>query len=374
MDRKLPLRALIALATAAFITILTEALPAGLLTEMGADLHVSESAMGQSVTIYALATAIAAIPLSAVTSRWRRKHLLLSAIVGFAVANTVTVISASYALTMVARFVAGVAAGVVWSLLAGYARRMAPEGLQGKAMAIVMAGIPIALSLGIPAGTFLGGLVGWRVTFAIVSGLAVVLIAWIAAMVPDYPGQQTGERVSFRHTLTIPGVAAVLFVVIAFVLAHNVLYTYIAPFLNYAGGDVDLVLLLLGAASMAGIWIVGAYIDRKLRLLLIASTVLVAVAAVGLTGSPYVAAVLWGLGWGGVPTLLQTAIAPGGDTAQAMLVTSWNGSMAGGGLVGGIFLDTLGPASLPWVALALLLPVLAIVLVRVDGRVLQAQN
>lgn len=374
MDRKLPVRALIALATAAFITILTEALPAGLLTGMSADLRVGESAMGQSVTIYALATAIAAIPLSLITARWRRKRLLLSAIVGFAVGNTITVISSSYVLTMGARFIAGVAAGVVWSLLAGYARRMAPEGLQGKAMAIVMAGIPVALSLGVPAGTFLGGLVGWRVTFAVVSVLAVVLIVWIAAAVPDYPGQQAGERVSFRQTLTIPGVAAVLFVVIAFVLAHNVIYTYIAPFLNYAGGDVDLVLLLLGAASMVGIWIVGAYIDRNLRLLLIVSTVLVAVAAVGLTGSPYVAAVLWGLGWGGVPTLLQTAIAHGGDTAQAMLVTSWNGSMAGGGIVGGVFLDAFGPASFPWVVVALLLPVLAVVLVRVDGRVLQAQN
>ncbi|RSM83852.1 MFS transporter [Kibdelosporangium aridum] len=374
MDRKLPLRALIALTTAAFITILTEALPAGPLTGMSADLRVSESAMGQSVTIYALATAIAAIPLSLVTARWRRKRLLLSAIVGFAVGNTITVISTSYVLTMGARFIAGVAAGVVWSLLAGYARRMAPEGLQGKAMAIVMAGVPVALSLGVPAGTFLGGLVGWRVTFAVVSALAVVLIFWIATAVPDYPGRQAGERVSFRQTLTIPGVAAVLFVVIAFVLAHNVIYTYIAPFLNYAGGDVDLVLLLLGAASMVGIWIVGAYIDRNLRLLLIVSTVLVAVAAVGLTGSPYVAAVLWGLGWGGVPTLLQTAIAHGGDTAQAMLVTSWNGSMAAGGIVGGVFLDAFGPASFPWVVVALLLPVLAVVLVRVDGRVLQAQN
>ncbi|CAM3506472.1 MFS transporter [Kibdelosporangium persicum] len=374
MDRKLPLRALIALATAAFVTILTEALPAGLLPGMSTDLAVSESAMGQSVTVYALATALAAIPLSAVTAKWRRKHLLLSAIVGFAVANTVTVISTSYALTMTARFVAGVAAGVVWSLLAGYARRMAPEGLQGKAMAVVMAGIPIALSLGVPAGTFLGGLVGWRVTFAVVSGIAAVLIVWIAMLVPDYPGQRAGERVSFRRTLTIPGVAAILFVVVAFVLAHNVLYTYIAPFLAYAGGDVDLVLLLLGAASMAGIWIVGVYIDRRLRLLLIASTVLVAVAAVGLTGSPYVAAVLWGLGWGGVPTLLQTAIGHGGDTAQSMLVTAWNGSMAAGGLVGGIFLDAFGPASFPWVAVALLAPVLVVALAKVDAKVPQTQG
>jgi predicted MFS family arabinose efflux permease len=157
----LPVRALAALTTAAFITVLTEALPAGVLPTMSADLGVSESATGQSVTIYAIGTAVSAIPLSVATAGWRRKHLLLAGVVGFAIANTVTAVSTIYPLTMVARFVAGVAAGVVWALLAGYARRMAPEHMQGKAIAIVMAGIPLALSLGIPAGTFLGAALGW---------------------------------------------------------------------------------------------------------------------------------------------------------------------------------------------------------------------
>src|SRR5437016_4151939 len=137
--QRLPLPALVALTTAAFITVLTEALPAGVLPAMSADLRVSESAMGQAVTIYAIGTAVTAIPLSAATARWRRRRLLLTGVAGFAVANTVTAVSVFFPLTMVARFVAGVAAGLVWALLAGYARRMAPDHLQGKAIAIVMA-------------------------------------------------------------------------------------------------------------------------------------------------------------------------------------------------------------------------------------------
>lgn len=140
--RTLPLPALLALATAVFITSLTETLPAGLLPAMSADLHVSESATGQTVTVYAIGTALTAIPLSALTSGWRRKRLLLTAMAGFAAANTVTALSSDYALTMAARFVAGVAAGVAWALLAGYARRLAPAHLQGRAIAIAMAGIP----------------------------------------------------------------------------------------------------------------------------------------------------------------------------------------------------------------------------------------
>ena len=370
LTRTLP--ALLALTTAAFVTVLTEALPAGVLPGMSAGLGVAESAAGQAVTIYALGTALTAIPLSAATATWRRKRLLLAGVGGFAVANTVTALSADYLLTMVARFVAGVAAGVVWALLAGYARRLVPDD-QGKAIAIVMAGIPLALSLGIPAGTFLGGLLGWRSAFGVMSVLAVVLLAWITAAVPDQPGQASG-RTPVLRTLAVPGVVPVLAVTLVFVLAHTVLYTYVAAFLGHAGmGDaVDVVLLVFGVASMAGIWVVGARIDRALRTLTVLSTVGVALAAALLAvfaGSPvliYVAVALWGLGWGGVPTLLQTAAGNAGgeaaDNAQAMLVTLWNAAMAAGGVAGGVLLDAAGPAAFPWTLLVLLVPVLAVVL------------
>ncbi|MFG2651859.1 MFS transporter [Streptomyces sp. NPDC048436] len=375
-DRKLrlPLAALLALATAVFITSLTETLPAGLLPAMSADLGVGESAMGQSVTIYAIGTALTAIPLTAATAGWRRKRLLLTAMAGFAAANTVTALSGEYSLTMVARFVAGVAAGLAWALLAGYARRLAPVHLQGKAIAIAMAGIPLALSLGVPAGTFLGKALGWRVAFLLMTVLTVVLLAWITASVPDHPGQRREGRTPVLSTLRLPGVTPVLTVTLVFVLAHTILYTYIATFLDHLGmGDsTDVVLLVFGAASLLSIWIVGAHIHRRLRTLTIASTLLVAVAAAllaVLAESPalvYVAVTLWGLGWGGAPTLLQTAVGDAGgdsaDAAQAMLVTLWNAAMAGGGVVGGILLGRLGAESFPSSVLALLVPVLVVVI------------
>ncbi|GCD94847.1 MFS transporter [Embleya hyalina] len=372
--RKLPMGALLALATAVFTTSLTETLPAGVLPAMGSDLGVGESAMGQSVTIYAIGTALTAIPLSTATAGWRRKRLLLTAMGGFAAANTVTAVSANYPLTMVARFVAGVAAGVAWALLAGYARRLAPPHLQGRAIAIVMAGIPVALSLGVPAGTFLGDAFGWRTTFWIMTALAVVLIGWIVALVPDHPGRRPDERKPLLRTVAIPGVGPVLFVTLVFVLAHTILYTYIASYLDHVDmdGSTDLVLLVFGGASLVGIWIVGARIHGRLRALTIAATLLFAAGAGVLAvlsdshAMVYLAAILWGLGWGGSPTLLQTAVGEAGgedaDAAQAMLVTLWNVAMAGGGVVGAILLDVLGAASFPWSVSVLLVPVLAVVI------------
>ncbi|WP_282703943.1 MFS transporter [Streptomyces sp. CC219B] len=371
--RTLPLPALLALATAVFVTSLTETLPAGLLPAMSADLGVSESAAGQAVTVYAVGTALTAIPLSAATAHWRRKRLLLAAMAGFAAANTVTAVSASYPLTMAARFVAGVAAGLAWALLAGYARRLVPAEVQGRAVAVVMAGVPVALSVGVPAGTYLGGALGWRTAFALMTGVTVLLLGWIALLVPDRPGTERGDRAPVLRTLAVPGVAPVLFVTLVFVLAHTVLYAYIAPFLDRygMGGSADLVLLVFGATSLLSIWIVGARIDRGLRALTVTAVLLTGAAAALLAAFAdrpalvHAAAALWGLGWGGAPTLLQTAVADAGgeqaDAAQAMLVTLWNAAMAGGGVVGGVLLGLFDATAFPWSVLALLVPVLAVV-------------
>ncbi|WP_275138273.1 MFS transporter [Stenotrophomonas sp. 169] len=370
---RLPLASLLALAMAAFITILTEALPAGLLPQMAHSLAVSEAWVGQTVTLYAVGSLLAAIPLTASTQGLRRRPLLLAALAGFVVANTVTTFSASYVLTMAARFVAGVSAGLVWALLAGYAARMVPAHQKGRAIAVAMVGTPLALSLGVPAGTYIGNLVGWRMCFGIMSALALVLMVWARIKLPDFAGQPAGRASSLRQVFTLPGVRPVLFVVLAFVLAHNVLYTYIAPFLAAAGmvERTDVVLLVFGLSSLLGIWIIGVLIDRRLRALTLASMALFGMAALalGVAGDApkvvYVAVAAWGLAFGGSATLFQTALAnvagDAADVAQAMLVTAWNLAIAGGALVGGVLLERVGVHGFPPVLLGLLVAALGVV-------------
>lgn len=355
---RFPWAALLALSMAAFITILTEALPAGLLPAIGQGLGVSEAGAGQLVTVYAIGSLVAAIPLTTLTQGLRRKPLLMTAIVGFLIANTVTALSTSYALTLSARFVAGVAAGLLWALAAGYAARMAPDHLKGRAIAVAMAGTPLALSLGVPIGTFLGAILGWRACFGLMSLLTVGLIVWVLAKVPDFAGEPADQRRTLRGVLRLPGIRPVLGVVLSFVLAHNILYTYIAPFLAGAGmvERTDAVLLVFGLASLVSIWIVGMLIDTRLRVLTLTSIALFALASAmfwiwrDTPTAIYAASAIWGLAFGGCATLFQTASAkaagPAADLAQSMLVTMWNTAIAGGGLAGGLLLERFGPESL----------------------------
>ncbi|TBV03755.1 MFS transporter [Phytopseudomonas dryadis] len=364
---RLPVAALLALAMTGFICIVTETLPAGLLPEISRSLGVSSALAGQLVTLYALGSLLTAIPLTIATQGWRRRNVLLLSIVGFLLFNTITACSSSYVLTLIARFFAGVAAGLAWSLLAGYARRMVAPHQQGRALALAMVGTPIALSLGVPLGTWLGSLVGWRTAFGLMSVLSMALIVWVLAKVPDYPGQSGAQRLPLRAVFLTPGVRPVLGVVMTWMLAHNILYTYIAPFLAPAGlaAQVDVVLLAFGLAALAGIGITGRLVDRHLRRAVLASLATFALVALlfGLHAESallvYSGVFIWGLTFGGAATLLQTALADaagrGADVALSMNVVIWNGAIAGAGLLGGVLLGQLGVGSFPWVMLALLL-------------------
>lgn len=365
-NERLPLGGLLALAMAAFITLLTEIIPAGLLSSIAEGLDVSESLAGQFITAYAVGALVAAIPITALTQGVRRRPLLLVAIFGFAVVNLVTALSSSYSISLVARFFAGVFGGIVWSLLAGYAVRMSAPRFSGRAIAISGAGATIALVLGVPLGALLGRAIGWQGTFGLMTGLALLLIVWVLVVVPDFPGQTKAQRLPLAGIFMSAGIRSVLFVVFSFVVAHNVLYIYIEPFLQSSGlsAQVDLVLFVFGLGSIVGLWIVGATVDRKLQFLCVASITVFAVAALllGLWGDKpqvvYLAVAVWGLAVGGFATITQTALShfAGGsvDVAQSMYTTGWNTAVAAGGVVGGVLLDRTGSAGVAWVTIGIL--------------------
>ena len=368
----LPISALLALAMTGFTAILTETLPAGLLPHMAAGLGVSESLAGQTITVYAVGSLLAAIPLTLYTQGWRRKPTLLVAIIGFLIFNCVTAVSTSYALTLVARFMGGVAAGLGWGIIAGYARRMVVAPLRGKALAIAMVGTPLALSIGVPLGAMLGTTLGWRMAFGLMAITTLILIGWVLWRVPDFAGQPAEQRLSIARVFRTPGVRTVLVTLFAWITGHNILYTYIAPVaaLSGAGQRLDLLLLGFGLAALVGIWVTGVLIDRALRPLVLVSLAMFAVVSLAFAlfatvpEMTIVATILWGLSFGGAATQLSTALADaageGVDLANAMLTTVWNGAIAAGGIVGGVILDHAGAGPLAWAVLAPTLLALAL--------------
>lgn len=369
----LPIWKLLVFTLAGFLTIMTETIPAGLLPQISESLGVSKALAGQLVTFYALGSVLAAIPIIAATRSWRRRTLFLTAVGSLLIFNIITSLASHYGLIIGARFAAGMAAGVIWGLFPGYVLRLAPANMQGRALAVAGVGQPIALAIGVPLGTWLGILFDWRGVFWIMSALTLLLLVWIVLTIPDFAGQTEKQRLSIHRIFVIPGIRPALLTLFIWILAHNTLYTYIEPFLAAVGlaHRVDALLLLFGLSAIVGIWLTGLLIDRFLQIMILSSLAFFALAALilGFAGSsPIIVIVgiaIWGVTFGGAPTLLQTALAgaagENADVAQSMFVTIFNLAIAAAGVAGALLLQSLGAMSLPWAVMILALLGLSVV-------------
>lgn len=367
VDAKLPLFKLLAFSLISFICVMTETLPSGLLPEISESLNVPSSYAGQLVTVYALGSFISAIPIVLKTQTWNRKPLFLFGLLLFLLMNTVTVFSKSYILTLVCRFVAGIGAGVIWSLLAGYVSRMVAPDIRGRAVTIAMSGTPFALSIGMPIGSYLGVLLNWRIIFLILSILIIVLIVFFIVQIPDFKGNESSRKINLLSVLKIPGVISILIISTSWIVAHSILYTYITAYIKALNIDVSvsMILFIFGLFSIISIMLTGVFIDSYLITLIIISLSLFFCASLILNFFQtdfivVIAIIFWGLSFGGAATLVQSTLAKVVerskiDTAMAISATSWNMSIASGGFLGGILLKTFGTKSFTMVMLVLII-------------------
>ncbi|MDP9862698.1 MULTISPECIES: MFS transporter [Streptosporangium] len=358
-----PFLGLAALFTAAFTTITTETLPMGLLPAMSRDLEVTQSWIGLLVGAYALLIMIVTLPLVALTSRWPRRRLLVVIMAAFAVGNLLMAVAPNYPVAVAARLIAGLGHGVLWSAMASYATRLVTADRAGRAVAVVFAANSAALTLGVPLGTVIGDAAGWRIPFAILAAIALLLVAAAPVTLPDIPGDSATSP-GVGRAARIPGVRGVLVITALVMTGHFVLHTYVVPVLVRAGvpeRGVGPALFAFGLAGIAGTVAAGAAADRPSRTVLPAAlglmTVSVAALALARGGLAVAATAFWGAAYAALPILLQTAVLKVARHAQtgasALFIITFNVSIAAGSIIGGQLLTVSGPWSLPAVTAVL---------------------
>ena len=165
----------------------------------------------------------------------------------------------------------------------------------------------------------------------------------------------------------LPGVALILVVIFAWMLAHNTFYTYIASYLRFAdvGLCTQVALVTFGLAAIVGVWATGLLIDRALRLLVLTSIASFVVAGVIFAVAHHslvavlTAIVLWGVAFGGAATQLQTAMAESSgenaDVANSLVGVAFNIAIFGGGVAGAVLITFDDGLGLPTVMIALAL-------------------
>ncbi|MGW4402627.1 MFS transporter [Nonomuraea sp. NPDC004702] len=352
--------AVLAVAVGTFTIVTSEMLPVGLLTSIAAGLGVSDGTAGLMVSLPGLVAAVSAPVLALATRRLDRRVPLLGLMALLAVANLAAAFATSFPVMLGARVLTGISIGGFWAFAAGLGLRLVPERSVGRATSVILGGVSVASVLGVPAGTLIASAAGWRTSFAVMGGLALVLLGLLAAVLPPMPGEDAsgGSRAPLPGALRVVLAATVLIIT-----GHFAAYTYVRPFLEQVAdagpGLVSVALLVYGAAGVVGNFVAGARAARDPKPVLIVLALLIAAstAALALVGLPLVMLVVWGLGYGGVGVALQLWImrSGGGELGTALFVGAFNVSIALGSFVGGRVVDGVSISSVMWLGAALAL-------------------
>lgn len=371
---------LFALLAAAFVLYTDDYVIAGILPELAGDLGVSEGQAGQLITVFSLTVALAAPVAAVVLARAERRRLFSLALLVFIAANAAAAITPSFTILMVLRIVAALAAASTTPALFAFAARHAPLGQTGRYIAVVSLGVTGSIAAGVPAGTWIGGVFGWRVTFAAmaVAGALVLLAALITLPRREGPDEVPVLREQMR-TLRQRPILLGLVANCVLMTGSMMMLTYLAPYLaasTSAGVEERaLAFSLSGIAGIVGIWLGGIATDRwgADRALLFGIGVIV-LAMIGLWGLwlarpaslplVLVVATVWGgMAFWNSPAIQARLHVLAGPVSGQALALNTSGTYLGvsvGGAVGGLALSSLGIGVLPLIAAAFALGALVL--------------
>lgn len=374
---------LLALAVGAFGIGVTEFSPMGLLPVIAEGVDVSIPSAGMLISAYAIGVMVGAPLMTLAFSRWSRRRALILLMAIFTIGNLLSALSPNYTTLLLARLVTSLNHGAFFGLGSLVAASVVPRHRQASAVATMFMGLTIANVGGVPAATWLGQAIGWRMSFAAtaVLGLLAMLALWRAL-----PAGASGSRPDVRHELSVLKRPVVLMALLTTVLgagAMFTLYTYIAPTLAEITGAspafITGMLVLVGLGFTLGNGLGGRMADRSLDGTLITFLVLV---IVDLLAFPWVAStpvgaavslLIFGVATFAVVPPLQMGVmraateAPG--LASSVNVGAFNlGNAVGAAAGGAVISASLGYAAVPVAGAVIAAAGLALVLLQRAGN------
>ncbi len=372
-------RRLAVLALGAFVVASDGTLIVGLLRQIAHSLSVSPASAGQAVTVFAAVYALGGPLLIRAARRLATRRLLWGTLGVFAIANAATAAAPSFGALLIARVVAAASAGVYMPTAAAAAAAWVGRDRRTRALAVVVGGASAATALGVPLGTFVGGVLGWRTVFYAIAALTALLTV---ASVRSHPSTQHAPA-PMQLVGRRPAVPLILLTTLLWATGSFVFFTYVGVVLHEtaSAGAAGLAgfLFVFGIAGVAGAAGSGWLSDARDPLVALAGgLVLVALslAALGVVASAApggtvgvfasgAAIVAYGVGtWAITPPQQRRLIARGGDER---LLLSLNASalyagVALGSAAGGLTLAAgAGTAVLCWIAAGMEVAALALV-------------
>ena len=257
---------LLALAVGAFGIGTTEFSPMGLLPVIARGVDVSIPAAGMLISAYAIGVMVGAPLMTLLLSHRARRSALVFLMAIFTVGNVLSAMAPDYTLLLLSRIVTSLCHGAFFGLGSVVAASVVPKHKQASAVATMFMGLTIANIGGVPAATWMGETIGWRMSFLATACLGVVAMLGLWFSLPQ---GSSGERPDVRRELSVlvrPQVLTALLTTVLGAGAMFTLYTYIAPVLHTVTGASPLfvtsMLILIGVGFSIGNYLGGKFADR----------------------------------------------------------------------------------------------------------------
>lgn len=345
----------VSLSLGIFAIVMAEFLPASLLPRIAGDLAVSTGAAGQAVSVTAFAAALSALLISVVLPRADRRRVKIGLTLLAAVSNVIVALAPNLAVLLAARLLLGVALGGFWAMATAMAAHLVPAHRLGRALTVINSGVAVATVAAVPLGAWLGDVWGWRAVFLLGAGVALLaLIVQAATLPPVVPTGASGLR-ALGSVLRSGVVLAGLFAILLIFSGHFSGFTYIRPaaesMSGIDAGGFAVLLLVFGVANFLGTAFAGPLADRTPRAgvflfpAVLGAGMLVMYLTGGAMAGLFAATVLWGFGFGGVPTTVLTwgarTVPTSLEQIGGLIVTVCNIAIAIGAITGGVMVDTV---------------------------------
>lgn len=251
----------------------------GLLSEIAEDLNITIPQAGSLVTMYAMGVVVGGPLLAILTMKLSRKTTLLFLMCMFIFGNILCAVAPNYHFLMIARILAALCHGTFFGIASVAAAGMVKENKRSQAIALVFMGVSLANILGVPVGTHIGEMFGWRATFWLVSSIGVLSVFALLKSIPNNlpmpSGDIIGEFKILRHRrVFIPLLLSVLTSASLFTI-----FTYIDPILQRVSmvdkNTVIKILFWIGAGLSIGTLTGGKLGDKSLIKSLISIMILI---------------------------------------------------------------------------------------------------